>query len=92
MTLLDIHPATIARDIIFFMFFDQLIKIEAKIADAERRKQRGKDKSGTQNDTLEELRLEKLEILSTVFYLYSGYMVPPYCYDRSVQLFLLASQ
>ncbi|KAJ2921754.1 hypothetical protein H1R20_g15338, partial [Candolleomyces eurysporus] len=84
MTLLDVHPATIARDIIFFMFFDQLIKLDTQIADAERRKQRGKDKSGTQNDTLEGLRMEKLEILSTVFYLYSGYMVPPYCYDRWV--------
>ncbi|KAJ2932711.1 hypothetical protein H1R20_g4369, partial [Candolleomyces eurysporus] len=81
---LDIHPATIARDIIFFMFFDQLIKLDTQIANADRRKQRGKDKSGTQNDTLEGLRLEKLEILSTVFYLYSGYMVPPYCYDRWV--------
>ncbi|KAF6743653.1 hypothetical protein DFP72DRAFT_827356 [Ephemerocybe angulata] len=59
LTLLDIHPATIARDVIFFMFLDQLVNME-------------------------DMKLEKLEIVTTLFYLYCGYMLPTYCYDRWV--------
>src|SRR5688572_662986 len=45
LTLLDIHPATIARDIIFFMLFEQIITLNAHIAEAKRRKERGKEKA-----------------------------------------------
>jgi hypothetical protein len=85
MTLLDIHPGIIARDIIFFMLFDQLVDLDVKIESAERKKERGKEKaSGNDTDALEQLELEKLEVVTTVFYLYSGYMLPSYCYERSV--------
>lgn len=83
LTLLDIHPAIIARNIIFFMLFEQLIELDLQIANAERKKERGKDKAGESDaGAIDKLELEKLEVISTIFYLYSGYMLPPYCYDR----------
>ncbi|KAF5325654.1 hypothetical protein D9611_000806 [Ephemerocybe angulata] len=85
LTLLDIHPATIARDVIFFMFLDQLVNMEVQISNAERKKERGKEKAGGNSEiTIEDMKLEKLEVVTTLFYLYCGYMLPTYCYDRWV--------
>lgn len=56
-TCLDLHFATVARDMILFMFLDQLT-----------------DES-LDSDT-------RLEVMTALFYVYMGWLLPSYCYDR----------
>ncbi|KAG2005845.1 hypothetical protein CC2G_002213 [Coprinopsis cinerea AmutBmut pab1-1] len=57
LTLLDVHPATVARNILFFMFLDQLL--EGQLTSTER-----------------------LEVMTTLFYVCLGWVMPSYCWDR----------
>lgn len=56
-TLLDIHPTALARDLCILVLLDELMMASHN--------------AETKN-----------EIRTTIFYIYTGVIVPPYCYDR----------
>ncbi|TCD63142.1 hypothetical protein EIP91_005901 [Steccherinum ochraceum] len=57
LTLLDIHPTALARDLCIFFLLDELILDES---DEE----------------------AKTETLATLFYVFLGVVIPPYCYEK----------